>query len=128
MEAAAIITTGPSACPSSPHTRSAAKTLGVVTTVGIAVALLTWRATDAGLGWLVADSVLVVALLAGVGRGRPRAAQCLLAVTSLWLAGATAWYASDWALLTAFPASVVALAMLAVATARRIGAGALSEL
>jgi hypothetical protein len=46
----------------------------------------------------------------------------------LWLAGATVWYASDWALVTAFPASVVTLAMLAVVTARSIGATTLSDL
>jgi hypothetical protein len=128
MEAAAVVSVHSPACPSSPHTRSAGWTLLGVATVGIAVALLTWRATDAGLGWLVADGVLVAALLAGVGRGRPRLAQWLLAVASLWLAGATAWYASDWALATAFPGSVVTLAMLAVVTARGIGASALSDL
>jgi hypothetical protein len=128
MEATAVVSVRSPACPSSPQTRSAGWTLLVVGAVGVAVALLTWRVTDAGLGWLVADSVLVAALLAGVGSGRPRAAQWLLALASLWLAGATVWYASDWALVTAFPASVVTLAMLAVVTARRIGVSALSDL
>jgi hypothetical protein len=128
MEAAALVHAHSPACPSSPETRSAGWTLLAVATVGVAVALLTWRVTDAGLGWLVADAVLVAGLLAGVGRGRPRVAEWLLAVASLWLAGTTAWYASDWARATAFPASVVTLAMLGVVTARRIHATALSDL
>jgi hypothetical protein len=128
MEAAAVVSVHSPACPSSPHARSAGWTLLVVAAVGVVVSLLTWRATDAGLGWLVADAALVVALLAGVGRGRPHVAQWFLAVASLWLAAATAWYASDWALVTAFPGSVVTLAMLAVVTARSIRASALSDL
>jgi hypothetical protein len=128
MEAAWIVNPQTSACPPSPHTPSAGRTLAVVVPVGVTVGVLTWRATDAGLGWFVADAVLVGTLLSAVGRGRPRAAQWLLGAASLWLAGATAWYASDWALVTAFPASVLTLAMLAIVTARSIGAGTLSDL
>ncbi|MGD0523513.1 MAG: DUF4153 domain-containing protein [Polyangiaceae bacterium] len=127
MEALVITAPDAAACPPVAHTRSAGWTLLVVGAVGVTVALLTWGTIDAGLGWLAADAVLVVALLAGVGRGRPRLAQWLLAASSVWLAGATAWYASDWALVTALPGSVVTLALLALATARRIGASRLSE-
>jgi hypothetical protein len=127
MEALVVTAPEGAACPPVDHTRSAGRTLLVVGALGVTVALLTWRAADAGLGWLAADAVLVVALLAGVGRARPRLAQWLLAGASLWLAGATAWYASDWALATAFPGSVVTLALLALVTARGIGAGALSD-
>jgi hypothetical protein len=125
---AALGTPDASAIPTSPHPRSAGRTLLFVGALGITVALLTWRATDAGLGWLAADAVIVAALLAGLGRGWPGPAQWLLAAASLWLAGATAWYASDWALVTAFPASVATLGMLALVTARRIRAATLSDL
>ena len=118
---------GPAGSPSALSSAPAAWTLLAVATAGVALALLTWRVNDVGLGWLVADGVLVVAVLAGVGRARPRPAQWLLAGASLWLAGATAWYASDWAHVTALPASLVTLAMLAVVTARRIGATHLSD-
>ena len=132
MDAAALVAEARSpASPSSPASDStprAAWTLLAVATAGVALALLTWRVSDVGLGWLVADAVLVVGVLAGVRRARPRPAQWLLAAASLWLAGATAWYGSDWAHVTALPASLVTLAMLAVVTARRIGATTLSDL
>lgn len=115
------------ASPSGHDTRSAGRTLAVVTGVGVAVAVLTWRVADAGLGWLVADAVMVGAVLAGVRGGRPRPAEVLLGAASIWAAGATAWYASDWALATALPASVVTLAMLALVAARRIGAASLAD-
>lgn len=83
------------------------------------LAALTWRLADAGPGWLAADAVLVVALLAGLGRGRPGGAAWLLGFSSLWLAGATCWHASDWSTAIALPASVVTLAALALACARR---------
>ena len=107
-------------------TRAAGRTLGAVGAVGVVVALLTWRVADIGFGCLVADAVLVGAILGGVGQARLRASEVLLAAASLWLAGATAWYASDWAIATAFPASAVTLAMLALVRARRIGMSGLS--
>ena len=113
--------------PSGHDTRSAARTLAVAGVVGVTVALLTWRVADAGLGWLVADTVLVMAVLAGVRRGRPSSAELMLGAASIWSAGATAWFASDWALATALPASVVTLGMLALAAARRIGAQSLAD-
>lgn len=107
-------------------TRAAGRTLAAVGAVGVVVALLTWRVADIGFGWLVADAVLVGAVLGGVGKARLRASEVLLATASLWLAGATAWYASDWALATAFPASAVTLAMLGLVRARGIGMSGLS--
>jgi two-component system sensor histidine kinase BaeS len=128
MEAAAIVEVHPLACPSLPEARSTGRTLLVVGAIGVAVSLLTWRVADAGAGWLAADAVLVVGVLAGVGRGRPSASQWILGAASLWLAGATTWYASDWALVTALPASMVLLAMLALASARRTSVDELSDL
>ena len=81
-----------------------------VAVVGAAVSALTWHLADAGLGWLVADAVLVAAVLAGIGRGRPGTAAWALGLSSAWLAGVTCWRASDWALATALPGSVVTLA------------------
>jgi hypothetical protein len=115
------------AFPSDHETRSGAKRLAAITGVGVAVALLTWRVADAGIGWLVADAVLVVAVLVGVCGGRPRAAELMLGAASVWAAGSTAWYASDWALATALPASVVSLAMLALVAARRIGSQSVTD-
>jgi hypothetical protein len=103
----------------SPSTRTAARTLLVTAAVAIVVAALTWRLADAGVGWLVADGVLVVALLVGLGKGRPGGAAWLLGLSSLWLAGAACWHASDWAIAIALPGSVLTLAGLALACARR---------
>ena len=64
--------------------------------------------------------------LAGGTRATPPGGDSA-ATASLWLAGATAWYASDWALATALPASMATLAMLALVTARRIGMRGLAE-
>lgn len=104
---------------SSPSTHTAARTLLAIAAVAALVAALTWRLADAGPGWLAADAVLVVALLAGVGRGRPGGAAWLLGLSSLWLAGATCWHASDWAIAIALPGSVLTLGGLALACARR---------
>jgi hypothetical protein len=128
MEAAAgleVVHSPPS--PPGHGTRVAGKTLAAVGAVGVAVALLTWRAEDAGLGWLVADVVLVGAVLGGVARGRPRFAEVALGAASLWMAAMTAWRASDWALATALPGSVVMLGMLALVAARRLGAASVVE-
>ncbi len=103
----------------SPSTRTAARTLLTTCVVATVVAALTWRLADAGPGWLAADAVLVVALLAGPGRARPGGAAWLLGLSSLWLAGVTCLHASDWATAIALPASVVTLAALALACARR---------
>jgi hypothetical protein len=122
MDVAASVETAPTPASTSaadPASRAAARSLLAVTVLGVAVAALTWRVTDAGVGWLATDAVLVVALLAGTARGRPGGAAWLFAVASLWLAGATCWYASDWALATALPGSVLALGALALVTARR---------
>jgi hypothetical protein len=128
MEATAVVEAHPLARSPGSEPRAAGRTLLVVGALGLAVSLLTWRMADVGLGWLAADAVAVVALLALVGRGRPAVSQWLLATASLWLAGATTWYASDWALATALPASVITLAMLALVTARGTNASALSDL
>jgi hypothetical protein len=125
--AAALEVRPPSATPASSDTRSAGRTLAVVAAVGVVVSLLTWRLADAGIAWLVVDAVLVGAVLGAVGGGRPRPSEILLGGASIWLAGATAWYASDWALVTALPASIVTLAMLALVKARRIGVQALAD-
>jgi len=105
----------------------AVRVLLVVGALGVGVAALTWRIADVGLGWLVTDAVLVGAVLLGIGRGRPRLAEGLLAGASLWLAGVTAWRASDWAIATALPASLVTLGMLALVSARRLRATALED-
>jgi hypothetical protein len=128
MQAAAALEVGPpSATASNARTPSAGRTLVAVSSVGAIVALLTWRLADAGIAWLLADAVLVGAVLGGVGTGRPRAAEMLLGGASIWLASATVWYASDWALVTALPASVAMLAMLALVKARGIGTPALAD-
>jgi hypothetical protein len=102
-----------------PSTRIVARSLLATAALAIVVSTLTWRLADAGPGWLAADAVMVVALLAGVGRGRPGGAAWLLGLASLWLAGATCWHASDWAIAIALPGSVATLAGLALACARR---------
>jgi hypothetical protein len=127
MEAAALVQLESSASAPSADTRSAGWTLAAVGAVGLLVSLLTWRVADVGLGWLVADAVMVGAILGGIGRGRPRVPEILLGCASLWLAGATTWYASDWALVVAWPASVVLLGMLALVTTRRIGMSGLAD-
>jgi hypothetical protein len=99
--------------------RLASRTLLAVSGVGASVAALTWRAGP-GLGWMVADVVLVVAVLAGIRRGRPGIAEGILGATSVWLAWMTCWRASDWALATALPGSVVALVALGLVAGRRI--------
>jgi hypothetical protein len=106
--------------PTAPRPES--RLLLAVVGVGVAVAALTWRTTEAGLGWLATDAVLVLAIVLGFAKGRPGAAGWILAGVSVWLAGATAWRASDWALATALPASVLALIALALASARRVEA------
>src|ERR1700722_16843743 len=128
MEAAAVVEVHlQPVTQSSPERRSARRTLLLVAPVGLVVALLTWRVADAGLGWLVADAVLLAAVAAGVGQGPARPSALGLGLPSLLLPAATAWYASGWALATALPASVVTLLLFALVTARRIEAGALSD-
>jgi Domain of unknown function (DUF4173) len=99
-----------------------------VAAVGIGFALLTWRTTDAGPGWFLADAVLVFAIVFAFARGRPGSAGWVLAGVSLWLAGMTAWRASDWALATALPGSFLALVALAFASTRRIEARRVADL
>ncbi len=109
-------------------TRPVARSLLATCALSIVVATLTWRLGDAGLGWLAADAVLVFALLAGVGRGRPGGAAWLLGLSSIWMAGATCWHASDWAIAIALPGSMLALAALALACARRTPAAQVNDL
>ena len=113
--------------PAPPNPRSASRTLAGVGAVGIVVAGLTWRASP-GLGWLVADAVLVAGVLAGLRRGRPGPAEWILGAASVWLAGVACWRASDWALVTALPASVAMLAALGLVAARRIRVGRFDEI
>src|ERR1700722_5517287 len=68
---------------SSPERRSARRTLLLVAPVGLVVALLTWRVADAFLGWLVAAAVLLPAVAAGVGQGRPRPSALVLGFAPL---------------------------------------------
>jgi hypothetical protein len=105
--------------PVPPSARFASRTLLAVGGVGMVVAALTWRAVP-GLGWLAADVVLVAAVLAGFRRGRPSLAESLLAASSVWLAWVNCWRASDWAMMTAFPGSALALVALGLVAARRI--------
>jgi hypothetical protein len=51
-----------------PSSRLASRTLLGVGTVGAVVAALTWRAGP-GLGWAVADEILVAAVFVGVAAG-----------------------------------------------------------
>jgi hypothetical protein len=133
MEAVAPLDTSDGARPSErpfpePRAqRAALRTLAIVALAGATVACLTWRA-GVGLGWLAADAVLVVAVVLGVARGKPGAAGWVLAACSVWLAGAACWYASDWALATALPASLGALLALAVAASSRIRAQAFATI
>ncbi len=108
--------------------RPETRVLAAVGAVGICVASLTWRTTNAGLGWLLTDAVLVAAVLVGLARGRPGVAAWAFAGASLWLAGMTAWRASDWALATALPGSLFLLLATAVASARRIQARRVADL
>ncbi len=117
MNVATLVSGGPS---SDAHRSPAvARSLAVTVALAITVAALTWHLFDAGPGWLLTDAVLVVALLAGVGRGRPGGAAWLLGLGSIWSAGATCWHASDWSLAIAFPASVATLVALGLSCARR---------
>jgi hypothetical protein len=96
------------------------RTLAGALAVGLAVSALTWRAGP-GLGWLATDAVLVAAI--GVrARARLTSAAWILGAVSLWLAAAVGWYASDWALATALPGSLGALAGFALCATGRIGA------
>ena len=95
------------------------RALAAIGALGVFVSALTWRLADAGIGWLLVDVVLVVAIVAGLGRRRPGAAAWMLGAASIWLAGATCWRASDWALATALPGSVVTLFAAGLLAARR---------
>ena len=95
------------------------RALAAIGALGVVVSALTWRLADAGIGWLLVDAVLVAAIIVGLGRGRPGAAAWLLGAASIWLAGATCWRASDWALATALPGSVVTLFAAGLLAARR---------
>lgn len=99
--------------------RAPVRALAAVGALGVLVSALTWRLADAGVGWLLVDAALVAATVLGIGRGRPGAAAWVLGGASVWLAGATCWRASDWALATALPASGVLLAASALLAARR---------
>jgi len=101
------------------RSRAPVRTLAVIGALGVVVSALTWRLADAGPGWLLVDIVLVAAVVAGLGRGRPGAAGWVLGGASIWLAAATCWRASDWALATALPGSVVALLAAGLLAARR---------
>ncbi len=57
----------------------------------------------------------------------PSPAEWILGGASVWLAGMTCWRASDWALVTALPASVLALVALGLVASRRIRADRLDE-
>jgi hypothetical protein len=107
--------------------RSTTRALLTVLVLGVTVAGLTWRTTDAGVGWLLTETVLVVAIVAGVAGGRPGAAGWMLAAATVWLAGGASFYASDWAEATALPASLVTLGALALVAARRIRAQSLAD-
>jgi hypothetical protein len=122
--------------PLPPSSRFASRTLIGVGAVGAVVAALTWRAGP-GLGWAVADAILVAAVLVGIHMSagaagpatrRPSAPEWILGAASVWLAWMTCWRASDWALVTALPASGVALMALGLVAARRIRAERLDEL
>ncbi len=108
----------PSSEPPAGH-RSPGRALAAVVALGAVVSALTWRLADAGIGWFVADVALVAAIVASLGRGRPGAAAWVLGCASMWLAGATCWHASDWALATALPGSVVTLCAAGLLAARR---------
>jgi hypothetical protein len=108
--------------------RSAIGTLRTVAMLGVAVALLTWRVEGPGLGWLAVDGILVVAVLIRARRTQTTLAPMLLGASSLWLAGMVAWRASDWALWTALPASMLTLTMLVLASARAVSARSLTDL
>jgi two-component system sensor histidine kinase BaeS len=100
---------------------TAARVLAVSGAVGAVVAVLTWHASP-GLGWTVADAILVLAAIGGVARWRPGAAGWALGGASVWLAAMVAWRASDWALVTALPSSAAALVALALVCGRRLRA------
>jgi hypothetical protein len=121
MNVAALVRI-PAEPPAAPRssTRLAARSLLFTFALALGVGALTWHLADAGPGWLAADALLVVALLAGRGRGRPGGAAWLLGLSSLWLAAVPCWYASDWAIALALPGSVFTLAALALACARQI--------
>jgi hypothetical protein len=109
-------------CPASEapaRSRAPVRALAAIGALGVVVSALTWRLADAGVGWLLADIALVAALVAGLGRGRPGAAAWVLGAASIWLAGATCWRASDWALATALPGSIVTLLAAGLLAARR---------
>ncbi|HTQ48419.1 MAG TPA: DUF4173 domain-containing protein [Polyangiaceae bacterium] len=101
------------------RTGAPVRALAVIGALGVVVSALTWRLADAGIGWLLVDAALVAAIIAGLGRGRPGAAAWALGAASIWLAGATCWRASDWALATALPGSVAMLFAAGLLAARR---------
>ncbi len=102
-----------------PRSGAPIRALAAIGALGVVVSALTWRLADAGIGWLLVDAVLVAAIIAGLGRGRPGAAAWLLGTASIWLAGATCWRASDWALATALPGSLATLLAAGLLAARR---------
>jgi hypothetical protein len=109
-------------CPSSEapaYSRAPVRALAAISVLGVVVSALTWRLGDAGIGWLLVDGVLVAAIVVGLGRGRPGAAAFVLGAASMWLAVATCWRASDWALATALPGSVMTLLGAGLLAARR---------
>ncbi len=135
MDAAVIVDVAPR--PNPPNDRfigalseaSAARwRLAVLAGAGLAVASLTWHAAVGGVGALIATGVLAAIAVGGLARGRPGAAGWVLTAVAIGLAWMSCWRASDWALVTAWPASQVALGALALVCARRVRASRLSEI
>jgi Domain of unknown function (DUF4173) len=110
-----------------PRIRAPARTLLIVTILGAAVTALGWRTATGGAAWPCIDLLLVGSVVLGIARGRPGAAGWMLSAATLWLAWMTCWYASDWALATARPASLATLGLLALVATRRIGPHAIDD-
>lgn len=115
--------------PTSEHAsaRDGARPLLVLAGLGIVLAALTWHLADAGPGWLFADVICVLALLAAGGPRRPGLAAWLLAGASVWTAAVPCWRASDWALGISLPVSLGALLALGLVRARAVRASELGE-
>jgi Domain of unknown function (DUF4173) len=127
MEAAVVVdVVSRPASGASSRARSERRRLALLSAAGIAIASVTWNAAP-GLGWLVAITVLVALSVGGLAHGRPGLAGWVLAAASVWLASMMCWRASDWALMTALPASVAALGALALVCARRIPASRVAD-
>ncbi|MCL2451014.1 MAG: DUF4173 domain-containing protein [Polyangiaceae bacterium] len=108
--------------------RRPVKTFLFSSLLGLAVSVLNWRTPEPGIGWCVADLVLVASIVAGVARGQPGSAGWLLAAANVWLAGASCRYASDWAAATTVPGMALTLALLAAAATARVPASAVGRI